>query len=113
MVALAGGKDCLARVGTKSAIVSWEEVLSQGPEVLILMPCGFSMVQTRSELHRLTCRPGWARLPAVRTGEVYVVDGPAYFNRPGPRLVDGLELLAALFHPQRFGQGIPAGAARI
>lgn len=113
IVELAGGKDCLAPVGSKSAIVSWETVVGHAPEVLVLMPCGFSMAKTLSELPRLTTRPGWAELPAVRSGEVFAVDGPAYFNRPGPRLVDGLELLAALFHPHRFGHRVPAGASRI
>lgn len=113
IVSLAGGMDLLAPVGSKSAKVSWETVSGHAPDVLVLMPCGFSIARTLSELHRLTSRPGWAELPAVRSGEVFVVDGPAYFNRPGPRLVEGLELLAALFHPHRFAHRVPAGSFRI
>lgn len=113
LVSLAGGRDPLAPVGSKSAVVSWDTVTRNAPAVLVLMPCGFSIARTLSEAHRLTSRPGWSELPAVRTGEVFAVDGPAYFNRLGPRLVDGLELLAALFHPDRFGHQVPAGALRI
>jgi iron complex transport system substrate-binding protein len=113
IVSLARGFDLLAPVGSRSAMVSWEHVCGQAPDVLLLMPCGFSIARTLSELHRLTSRPGWGELPAVRSGEVFAVDGPAYFNRPGPRLVDGLELLAALFHPHRFNHRVPAGACRI
>lgn len=113
IVALAGGMDLLAPAGSKSAVVSWADVSRHAPDVLVLMPCGFSVPRTLSELPLLTSRPGWAELPAVRSGEVFAVDGPAYFNRPGPRLVDGLELLAALFHPHRFAHRMPAGACRV
>ena len=113
LVNLAGGMDLLATAGAKSAVVSWDRVRDLAPEVLVLMPCGFSIARTLSELDRLTSRPGWADVPAVRSGEVYAVDGSAYFNRPGPRLVDGLELLASLFYPQRFGNRVPEGAKRI
>jgi iron complex transport system substrate-binding protein len=113
IVGLAGGRDLLAPVGSKSAVVSWEAVTGLAPAVLVLMPCGFSIARTLTESHRMTSRPGWSELPAVRSGEVFAVDGPAYFNRPGPRLVDGLELLAALFHPDRFGHHVPAGACRL
>jgi iron complex transport system substrate-binding protein len=77
------------------------------------MPCGFRIARTLRELDRLTSRPGWKDLPAVRNGEVYAVEGPAYFNRPGPRLVNGVELLARLFHPNCFGRALPEGAQRI
>lgn len=113
MVTLAGGTDLLATAGTPSAQVSWEHVRNSQPDVLVLMPCGFSIDRTLSELDRLTARPGWADLPAVRTGSVYAVEGPAYFNRSGPRLVDGVELLAALFHPHRLGNRIPEGARQL
>ena len=113
LVHLAGGMDLLAPAGAKSAVVPWDRVRDNAPDVLVLMPCGFSIARTISELDRLTCRPGWAELPAVQSGEVYAVEGPAYFNRPGPRLVEGLEILASLFHPHRFGNRIPAGSSRI
>lgn len=113
MVSLAGGVDLLATAGTPSARIIWEQVVEATPDVLVLMPCGFSIDRTRSELDLLTSRPGWNDLPAVRNKEVYAVEGAAYFNRSGPRLVDGVELLAALFHPHRFGQRFPGGARRI
>jgi iron complex transport system substrate-binding protein len=112
MVTLAGGADLLAAAGAPSTQVSWEQVRGAHPDVLVLMPCGFSIDRTLSELDRLTSRPGWNDVPAVQTGSVYAVEGPAYFNRSGPRLVDGVELLAALFFPHRFGNRVPEGARR-
>jgi len=113
MVRLAGGVELLAEAGAPSAVVSWERVLGCQPDVLVVMPCGFTIDRTATELDLLTARPGWKDLPAVQAGAVYAVEGPAYFNRSGPRLVDGVELLAALFHPHRFGHRIPDGARRI
>ncbi len=99
MVAYAGGVDVLGTPGSPSAQVTWEQVQVAQPEVLIIMPCGFSIARTRQELDRLTTRPEWTNLPAVKHGAVFLVDAPAYFNRPGPRLVDGIEILASCFHP--------------
>jgi iron complex transport system substrate-binding protein len=76
------------------------------------MPCGFSVDRTLDEIHLLTNRPGWEDLPAVRQGKVFAVNGHAYFSRSGPRLVDGIEILAHLVHPELFTDLIPAGAAR-
>ncbi len=112
MVTLAGGADLLATAGAPSTQISWEQVRGAHPDVLVLMPCGFSIDRTLSELDRLTSRPGWNDVPAVQARSVYAVEGPAYFNRSGPRLVDGVELLAALFFPHRFGNRIPEGARR-
>ena len=113
LVSLAGGTDVLAGPEAKSVVVAWELVQAAAPDVLILMPCGFSIDRTLKEIDRLTSRPGWKNLPAVMNSEVYVVDGPAYFNRPGPRLLDGLELLARLLHPTCFDGPLPAGAHRL
>jgi iron complex transport system substrate-binding protein len=113
MVTLAGGVDLLATAGTPSVRVTWEQVMDATPDVLVLMPCGFSIDRTCSELALLTSRPGWNDLPAVRNKQVYAVEGAAYFNRSGPRLVDGIELLAAMFHPDHFGNRLPEGARRI
>jgi iron complex transport system substrate-binding protein len=113
MVRWAGGVDLLGEAGIPSTVVSWERVVGCRPDVLVLMPCGFSLDRTATELDLLTARPGWKDLPAVQAGAVYAVEGPAYFNRSGPRLVDGVELLAALFHPHRFGHRLPDGARRI
>jgi iron complex transport system substrate-binding protein len=82
--------------------VEWSRLAEAAPEKLVLIPCGFSMDRTERELGALTSRPEWPRLPAVRTGEVYLADGPAFFNGAGPRLVDGLEILAEILHPEAF-----------
>jgi iron complex transport system substrate-binding protein len=113
LVHLAGGLELLATPGTKSAPIPWDLVRDAAPDILVFMPCGFSIDRTLTEMDLMTSRPGWTDLPAVKSGAVYVVDGLAYFNRPGPRLVEGMELLAALFHPSLFGDHLPAGACRL
>ncbi|MBI4571093.1 MAG: cobalamin-binding protein [Chloroflexi bacterium] len=110
-VRLAGGLDGLGREGEYSALVEWDEVASYGPDVVVLMPCGFDAAGAASRAGELTRRPGWERLPAVRSGRVFAVDGSGYFSRPGPRLVDGIELLARILHPESFGTPAPEGAA--
>ena len=100
MIDLAGGHDGLGQKGEPSAKIEWQKILQFAPEVIVLMPCGFDVQRTVNEaplLHRLE---GWQDLPAVKTGKVYAVNGHAFFSRPGPRLVDGLEILAHLIHPE-------------
>jgi iron complex transport system substrate-binding protein len=111
MVELAGGREVLGRKGKPSRYVTWQEIAAAEPEALALMPCGFSIERTRRELPALTRQPAWGGLPAVRAGRVFLVDGPSYFNGCGPRLIDGIELLAGLFHPDRCGDLVPARAA--
>lgn len=110
MVEIAGGRDVLGRVREPSFVVEWEAVRAAEPEVLVIMPCGFDVARTRQEAGRLTGRPGWERLPAVSAGRVFLTDASAYFNRPGPRIVDGLEILAAVLHPELFRLTPPPGA---
>ena len=112
MVELAGGTEVLGRAGQPSRYVAAEEVAAARPEILVLMPCGFSIERTQRELSLVTGQPWWGTLPAVRDGQAYLVDGPAYFNRPGPRLVDGVELLAGLLHPEACADLIPRGAVQ-
>lgn len=102
MVGMAGGVDELGGIGQPSRRTTWPEIAAFAPEVIVLMPCGFALERTLRELERTSLPPEWASLPAVRSGEVYAVDGSAYFNRPGPRLVDGLELLAHVIRPSLF-----------
>jgi iron complex transport system substrate-binding protein len=104
IVALAGGADMLGGVGQPSVRIAWERVREAAPEVVVLMPCGYDLARTLAERDVVQALPGWDELPAVRAGRVYAVDGSSYFNRPGPRLVDGLELLAHLFHPDLFAR---------
>ena len=100
MVELAGGIDALARRGTDSVRIEWEDVLKWAPDVLILSPCGFHLEAALEQISYLESRTGWAELPAVRDGRVYAVDASSYFARPGPRIIDGTELLAHLIHPE-------------
>ena len=101
MVEIAGGREMLGKAGLKSERLVPEQVLEAQPEIIVLMPCGFSLQRTIEEYHRTTFFKGWEELPAVRNDEVYAVDGSSYFNRSGPRLVDGVEILASIFHPDR------------
>ena len=102
MIYLAGGRSELAQKAKPSLEISWEQVTRYDPEVIILMPCGFDLRRTVGESHRLPLPEQWSQLTATQSGQVYAVDGSAYFSRPGPRLVDGLEILAEILHPERF-----------
>ncbi len=113
MVELAGGEDILGRQGEPSSKVEWRDVVSARPEVILLMPCGFDVRRTVKEATPLRRREGWNDLPAVRAGKVFAVNGNAYFSRPGPRLIDGLEILAQLIHPEKIAGSLStADAAR-
>jgi iron complex transport system substrate-binding protein len=102
MVGLAGGVDALGRRGTDSVRIPWNDVLEWAPEVLIVTPCGFNLNKAIELTPQLFNNPGWFDLPAVRNNRVYAVDANSYFARPGPRVVDGTELLAHLIHPELF-----------
>jgi iron complex transport system substrate-binding protein len=113
MVALAGGYDVLGKKGQPSAKIEWDEVVHARPEVVLLMPCGFDVRRTVGESTPLRALPGWNELPAVKNGNVFALNGNAYFSRPGPRLVNGLELLARIIHPETVTWSLsPADAAR-
>ncbi|MFD5764762.1 cobalamin-binding protein [Streptomyces sp. NPDC127049] len=111
-IARAGGEALLAAPGEHTAPMTWEAVRAARPDVLLLLPCGFPPERTLTELDLLTALPGWADLPAVRSGEVWVLDGPAYFNRPGPRVVRGAEVLAHVLHGVRVGEPVTEAEAR-
>jgi iron complex transport system substrate-binding protein len=100
LVRLAGGIEGLGQAGQPSRTLRWDEVVAWQPEVAFIACCGFSVKRTRLDLPRLESVPGWQELPAVRTGRVYVTEGSHYFSRPGPRLVDSLEMLAHSLHPE-------------
>ena len=100
LVRLAGGRDDLGRDGEKSVTLRWEQVIAWQPEVVVISCCGFTAERTMQEIAVLHTVPGWDDIPAVRDGRVYVTDGASYFSRPGPRLVDSLELLAHVIHPE-------------
>jgi iron complex transport system substrate-binding protein len=99
LVSLAGGREVLGIVGQRSVTTSWETVVQADPEFMIIACCGFSVARTLDDLPILRSNPGWPQLRCVQSGRVHVVDGSAYFSRPGPRLVDSLEILAHALHP--------------
>jgi iron complex transport system substrate-binding protein len=99
LIALAGGRPLLGTAGTRSRTLAWDDVRAADPEVLLIACCGFDVARTRRDLPILARQPGFDALTAVRTGRVYVTDGSAYFSRPGPRLVDSLEILAHALAP--------------
>jgi iron complex transport system substrate-binding protein len=99
LIRLAGGVDGLGREGEKSVKLEWDQVIAWNPEVVLISCCGFTAERTMEEVHILRDVEGWDNLPAVRDGRVFVTDGSSYFSRPGPRLVDSLELLGHVIHP--------------
>jgi iron complex transport system substrate-binding protein len=105
LVELAGGVNLFGEAGKHSPWMTWEQLVAADPDVIVLLPCGFDIARTRRDLHVLTGRPEWPGLKAARTGRAFVADGNQYFNRPGPRLVESLEILAELLHPGAFAFG--------
>jgi iron complex transport system substrate-binding protein len=98
MIARAGGEDALARPGDRSRRLAWEEMAAADPDVIVAMPCGFDEAGARAQVEAVSQRPEWRRLRAAREGRVQAVDANGCFSRPGPRLVDGVERLAAILH---------------
>jgi iron complex transport system substrate-binding protein len=108
LIEIAGGEEALGHKGRPSRRVTWDDVLAARPEVLVIACCGFDLARTRRDLPRLREREGWADIPAVRAGRVYAVDGSQYFSRPGPRVVDSIEIAAEILHPDLFAGRFPA-----
>lgn len=109
----AGGIDVLGVAGERSREVAWGEIAAADPDVLVVMLCGFGTERAVAEVATLAARPGWQDLSAVRSGRVYAADGSAYFSRPGPRVTDGIEILAGLLHPSRVPAPAAAAATRV
>jgi iron complex transport system substrate-binding protein len=105
LINLAGGQALFCLVGKPAIHIKWETLVASNPDVIIFMPCGFDLLRTRQEAELLTQRPEWKKLHAVQSGRVFITDGKAYFNRPGPRLVDSVEILAEILHPDIFSYG--------
>lgn len=103
LVRLAGGTPVLSPEGVDSVRVAWEALRAADPEVLVIACCGHDVERTRKDLPALEALPGWRQLRAVRAGRTYLADGSAYFSRPGPRIVDTLEMLASVLHPEAYG----------
>jgi iron complex transport system substrate-binding protein len=105
LVEMAGGVNLFGEAGKHAPWMTWEGLVAQDPDVILVLPCGFDLERTRSEMPALTRRPEWPELRAVQTGCVFLLDGNQYFNRPGPRLVESLEILAELLHPAALAFG--------
>jgi len=99
MIELAGGRDLFGKLRTPSFSLPIEDVITAQPEVLVVAPCGYNAEQARAEYGSVTFPREWQEMPAVRNNQIYYLDANAYFSRPGPRLITGLEILAKLFHP--------------
>ena len=113
-VAAAGGRELIGRANARSAEVTLDDVTAADPDYVFVLPCGFDATRAVSESHALTSDPRWSGLRAGRDRHVYALDGNAYFSRPGPRVVDGIELLASLLHPDMVGsvtRAIPLATA--
>jgi iron complex transport system substrate-binding protein len=110
LVEIAGGDSALVPAGAHSPKMTWETLVAYQPEVIVIMPCGFKIPQTLADLPTLTAHPHWATLPAVKENRVFVVDGNAYFNRPGPRIVESAEILAEILHPEECAGLAPSGS---
>jgi iron complex transport system substrate-binding protein len=113
LASMAGGEISDLPAGGRSASVDWRTVAAARPDVIVLMPCGFELERTLAEAPSALARPEVRDTPAFREGRVWAVDGNAYFNRSGPRLVESAEILASILHPDVFGPPDPAAARRI
>jgi iron complex transport system substrate-binding protein len=110
MVQLAGGVDGLGRIHRPSTKFDWARIQEYDPDLIVLMPCGFDLGRTMKEARALDTNRDWRTLRAVRNQRVFAVNGSAYFNRPGPRIVEGLEILAEILHPEIFSGLAPANS---
>ncbi len=105
LVTLAGGRNLFGEPGVHSPYLEWEAIREADPDVVVIHPCGYDLKRTIEDAVLMAQLPGWGDLRAVRYGRVYAADGNAYFNRPGPRIVDSLEILAEIVHPDLFDFG--------
>jgi iron complex transport system substrate-binding protein len=102
LVEIAGGKPILAVNGKHSPFVDFQDIIDENPDIIIAMPCGFSIRRTLQEVNLLLELPGWKELKAVKENKIYIADGNQYFNRSGPRLTDSIEILAEIINPKQF-----------
>ncbi len=105
LVDQAAGVNLFGQAGHHAPWMTWEELSAKDPDILVALPCGFDLARTRKEMAGFSRRPEWPRLRAVQAGRVFVTDGNQFFNRPGPRLVESLEILAEILHPEEFHYG--------
>ena len=110
MVEIAGGENGLRSKGEPSIKVEWEEILDFAPHYIFIMPCGFDIDKTLNEIDSVTSNEIWYQTPASQKGNVYLVDANSYFSRPGPRIVDGIEIIARTIHSDLFKMEPPPGS---
>ena len=113
MVRVAGGRDVLGIERAPSRTCTWSEVAGAAPDVIVFMPCGYGLIEAMAQAHGLNEIPEYAATPAAERGQVWAVDGSSYFSRPGPRLVEGLEILAWILHPESFAEPPPGRVQRV
>jgi iron complex transport system substrate-binding protein len=113
MVEMSGGTNLLSAPGERSILVTWKQVTDAMPEVIVYMPCGYYRDEAETEVEQLFAIPEFANTPAARGGAVFAVDASSYFSRPGPRIVDGLEILAWAIHPEAFPDPTTDGVTRV
>jgi iron complex transport system substrate-binding protein len=106
LIKMANGRNLFGLPGQHSPWMSWEELVEANPDTIVVLPCGFDLQRTRSEMHWLTGRAGFPALTAVRSGNVFLCDGNQFMNRPGPRLVESLQIFAEILHPELFPPGL-------
>jgi iron complex transport system substrate-binding protein len=109
LVEIAGGRDPLGRKHQPSVQIQWQEVLDSQPEIMVLALCGYEIDAARRDYEILRQFPDFNSLPAAESGEVYLVNANAYFARPGPRIVDSIEILAGILHPRAFPEFVSQG----
>ena len=102
LIEMAGGVNLFGEAGRHSPWMTWDDLLTRDPDVIIATPCGFDLARTEAEMYWLTNHPRWHDLHAVKTGRVYLADGNQYFNRPGPRVAESLEIVAEILWPGLF-----------
>lgn len=112
-VEIAGGNCVLGEAGKKSVMTTYTEVYESKPEIMVLVPCGYRTEDILRQLENTVFPQNWREIPAIANGEVWALDASAYFSRPAPRVVDGAEILAKIFHPQIFGAPSENEAVRV
>ena len=102
LIEMGGGINLFGVAGEQSLWMTWEQLLEANPDVILVMACGFNLSRSKAEMSSLSKKPEWSQLNSVQNQQVYLTDGNHYFNRPGPRLVESLEIIAEILHPAHF-----------
>lgn len=112
-VEIAGGLSVMGQPGGRSETISYDDILRQDPEVLVLIPCGYYIGDILRQLQSTAFPSNWQQMSAIKAGNVWAMDATSYFSRPGPRVVDGSEILAKVLHPEIFGEPAASEAVRV